>query len=250
MKRTGLTLLIALLSFVFVQAGVAVTDATWDELLKKHVSADGYVDYEGFKKDRGILEDYVIWLRGNTPKGSWSPNKRLAYYINVYNANAVFLIAEEYPIKSIMDLNDRINIPGVNSIFEKKIVQIWDAKMSLNDLENKIRKEFGDSRIHFALNCTAVSCPVLRAEAYSEAKLEAQLNEQLNRFMGDKTKNEISAKSVKISKIFEWYKKDFVAKKETLIDYLNKVQSVNIEPKAKITFLEYDWKLNDVSLKK
>ena len=62
-------------------------------------------------------------------------------------------------------------------------------------------------------------------------------------FINDPNRNRITAKKVYLSRIFEWYKGDFI-KNGSLIDYLNKYSTTKINKKAKVRYLEYDWNLN------
>ena len=43
--------------------------------------------------------------------------------------------------------------------------------------------------MHYALNCAAVGCPMLREEAYVAARLDQQLEEQALRFLSDRSRN-------------------------------------------------------------
>lgn len=219
----------------------------WDELLKKHVKAEGLVDYKGFISDKNKLEDYITLLGNTTPqKKKWSREEQLSFWINAYNAFTVKLIVDNYPLKSIKNLNPVLSIPTVRSIWSKKIFVIGGEPISLDQIEHGIlRKEFEEPRIHFAVNCASFSCPVLRAEAYLPEKINEQLEEQTVLFLNDSNRNIITADNPKISKIFSWFTKDF-KKNGTVIDFLNQyVQDVKIERGADIDYLNYDWKLNE-----
>jgi hypothetical protein len=52
------------------------------------------------------LQAYLNELSANVPTKSWSKNATLAYWINAYNAYTVKLILDNYPTKSIKDIND------------------------------------------------------------------------------------------------------------------------------------------------
>ena len=101
-----------------------------------------------------------------------------------------------------------------------------------------------EPRIHFAINCASYSCPNLLNEAYTEKNLENQLETAAKSFINDKSKNNITANTIEISSIFDWFTGDF-KKKGTLIDFLNKYSSVKINAKAKISYKEYNWNLNE-----
>ncbi|MDP5094018.1 MAG: DUF547 domain-containing protein, partial [Polaribacter sp.] len=73
----------------------AQTDV-FDTLLKKHVTKDGLVDYQSFKKDLPQLTKYTDYLATTIPNDSWSVNKQKAFWINAYNAYTILLILQEY----------------------------------------------------------------------------------------------------------------------------------------------------------
>ncbi len=58
----------------------------WDQLLRRHVSAKGKVNYEGFKADKTALDAYLQALSDNPPAETWSRAEKMAYWINAYNA--------------------------------------------------------------------------------------------------------------------------------------------------------------------
>ena len=69
--------------------------SNWDALLKSYVNKEGFVDYDGFKKDREKLQSYLTYLSNNAPQKSWSINQQFAYYINLYNAATVEVISND-----------------------------------------------------------------------------------------------------------------------------------------------------------
>ncbi|GHB27493.1 DUF547 domain-containing protein [Mongoliitalea lutea] len=222
------------------------THEQWNELLKKHVSSSGTVNYKGFKSDIKKLESYLNLLSTNAPdRKTWSREEQLAYWINAYNAFTVKLIVDNYPVKSIQDLHPKIKIPLINTVWHIKFFQIGGKDSSLDEIEHKIlRKEFDEPRIHFAINCASYSCPKLLNEAFTAEKLEKQLYAVAVDFINDPKRNKITKDSIQISQIFSWFKGDFT-KNGSIIDYLNQYSKVKISPRAKISHLKYDWSLNE-----
>jgi len=218
----------------------------WNELLKSNVKPDGQVDYKGFIREKPKLEKYLKLLSENAPdRKTWSKNQQLAYWINVYNAFTVKLIVDNYPTKSIRDLGPSLKIPLIKDVWHYKFFKIAGVEMSLDEVEHSIlRKEFEEPRIHFAINCASVSCPPLLNEAFVVDRLEEQLTRVATAFVNDPTRNNLGVTRLQLSPIFSWFKGDFT-KKGTLIDFLNKYSKVKISPSASISFLEYNWKLNE-----
>ncbi|WP_010229880.1 DUF547 domain-containing protein [Gillisia marina] len=214
---------------------VNVDHSEWNTLLKKHVSNEGLVDYKGFMKDRAQLNAYLSKLSEMKPTKDWSVQEQLAYYINIYNAYTVDLILNNYPTKSIKD---------IDGPWTKDIVPIGDVDISLGGVENSILRKMNEPRIHFAINCASSSCPKLLNEAYTAAKINEQLDRATKEFVNS-DKNEISKNSAKLSSIFDWYKKDFTENGMTLLDYVNKYSNVKIDAGTAVNYKDYDWNLNE-----
>ena len=231
--------------FVSLNYANPVQHGEWDVLVKKHVSKNGMVDYQGFLKDKKQLQVYLDKLSANKPTSKWSKNEKMAFWINAYNAFTVKLILDHYPIKSIKDI--KRGIPFVNSVWDITFIPMGKEKIDLNYIEHSIlRKEFKDPRIHAAINCASFSCPLLRNEAYYASRLDEQLNDAMRRFVNDSERNQLDKSNIKISKIFSWFGGDFKLNGLSVVDYLNKYAKKRVQPNAKIDFLEYQWELNDV----
>lgn len=212
-----------------------VAHTPWNVLLQKHVDTDGNVNYKNFLKDKQALQDYLDYLAKNEPQKNWSKAEGLAYYINLYNAATVLLILEHYPLESIKD---------INSPWGKEWVAIGSKTYSLGDIEHKILRKMDEPRIHFAINCASYSCPKLWNKAFTAADLESQLTAVTKDFVSDTKRNSIAEKEVGLSNIFKWYKKDFT-ENGSLTDYINKYSKTKISADANISYLKYDWSLNE-----
>ncbi len=217
-------------------SSVNIDHSQWDALLKNHVESDGIVDYKGFEKDRGALQEYLSMLSKHQPTDDWSVQELLPYYINLYNAHTVGLILDNYPVKSIKD---------INGPWTKAIVPIGKKKLSLGGIENGILRKMNEPRIHFAINCASISCPNLLNEAYTADKINEQLDYAASQFMNG-NKNELGENAVRLSSIFKWYEKDYLVNGTAdVIAYINQYSKVKIDKGASIEYLDYDWNLNE-----
>jgi hypothetical protein len=215
-------------------------------LLKKHVNTEGQVNYQGFITDAIAFDKYLDLLSNNPPQKNWSREEQMAYWINAYNAFTIKLIMKYYPLKSIKDIGSSIQIPFVNTPWDIKFIAIGKDRFDLNNIEHGIlRKKFEDPRIHMVLVCASKSCPALLNEAYEATSLEAQLTKQAQAFLVDNFRNKISTKDPQLSMIFKWYGMDFNRNGKTVRDFVNQYSSVKIPTDAKISYLEYDWRLNE-----
>ena len=218
------------------QASAAVPDhSAWDQLLQQHVRPDGTVDYPGFAGDRARLQAYIQEMSTYLPDSTWERNRRLAYFINLYNALTVRLIVENYPLRSIRDL------PGP---WGRELVTLGKRGYSLDDIEHKVLRPMGEPRIHFAINCASRSCPPLLPHAFSEEDLDAQLEAATRAFVNNPAHNQIGPRSASLSRLFNWYRRDFEAAAGSLPAFLNPYLDTPMAPDCKIRFLPYDWGLN------
>lgn len=235
MKTVLIFVIVSICSFAYSNQQKS-DDSLWNELLKKHVDTHGNVDYKGFLNDRVELKKYLNHLSQNPPSENESKNKRLAYYINAYNAFTVDLILENYPVKSIKDIR---NPWGQN------FIKLGEENLSLNDIEHNILRNMNEPRIHFAINCASVSCPKLYNKAFTAEKLEAQLDKVTREFINS-SENNISENELQLSNIFKWYKKDYLVNGiRSLAHYVSQFTDVKINPNAKVRFLDYNWDLNE-----
>ncbi len=204
------------------------------ELLQKYVHGPT-VDYAGFKSEEIKFDEYLEGLKNNPVTSDWSRDEKLAFWINVYNAFTIKLILQHYPVRSIQDISE-------GKPWDKNWIIIGQQTYSLNQIEHEIiRPIFKEPRIHFAVNCAAKSCPPLANQAYTPEGLNALLESQTKSFINNVSYNEINKDAINLSKIFEWYRADF----GDLRSFIAKYSREDINSDAKISFMEYDWDLNN-----
>ena len=82
--------------------------------------------------------------------------------------------------------------------------------------------------------------------AFLPNKLSTQLDQQCYAWINDRTRNEVGPNNLKISQIFDWYKADFIAV-GGVIKFVGKYNrtKIIINPKAPISYKEYNWDLNE-----
>lgn len=229
-------------------AAVTGDHVIWAELLRKYVRAGG-VDYTGFKSAESRLDQYLKILE-QTDSRTLPRNEQFAYYINAYNAWTIKLILSAYPgVTSIKDLGTFWTTP-----WEKKFVRIDGDVITLDDIEHQIlRPRFKDPRVHFAINCSAVSCPPLRSEPYQGNLLDLQLNQATRSFMNNPNSYRLKGNAFYVSRIFKWFAEDF--NNDVLGFYLEfarddlKKKLAEKKDAIQIKYLNYDWSLNDIASK-
>jgi hypothetical protein len=266
MALRSILLAMALL-FPFAAQAFDHAHAAWQGLLAKHVKpfAGGNasaVDYAALKSERAALRAYLASLTavGEAEYAKWSKPQRLAFLINAYNAWTVELVLTKYPdLESIKDLGSLFQSP-----WKKKFFSLLGQERSLDDVEHGMIRApgaFDDPRIHAAVVCASIGCPMLRPEAFVAERLDAQLDDGMRRFLADASRNRFDAASgqLRVSKIFDWYARDFEQGHQgygALKDVFGRhAAQLATSPEARtrlrkgdyrVEFLDYDWRLNDV----
>lgn len=208
--------------------------STWNTLLSRHVNSSGEVNYKGLVEDQNTLDKYLEELKANPIQASWTDNQKMAYWINAYNAFTIKLIIDHYPVKSIKDIHN-------GNPWDVKWIKLGEQTYSLNNIENDIlRREYKEPRIHFAVNCAAVSCPPLYNKAWTADNLDDLFYTRTVKFINNNKYNQINSSVAQISKIFKWYRSDF----GNFIGFINKHSRGKIGMNTKVTYNEYNWDLN------
>lgn len=234
---------------VEVRAADDALHAPWDALLRRYVK-NGVVDYDRWRSEgRGALRTYLDTLSATPSMAGWSSARQQAFWINAYNAWTVELILANPGVASIKDVVWFFQSPW--KIPLAPFPGLGKGTLTLDDLEHGIlRGTLPDPRLHVALVCAARSCPPLRSEAYTEARLDAQLDDQARAFLADRKKNtvDLAAGELRLSRIFEWYSADFDGAGGVpawVARYLPPAEAEAVRSgRLRTVWLPYDWSLN------
>ncbi len=205
----------------------------WDALLRAHVS-DGRVDYRSLAKDRRALDGYRQTLA--EARGELT----LASLLNAYNAAV---------LASVLDAGQPARVLDVKGFFKERKHVIAGRQLTLDELETSIRSRFKDPRVHFALNCAAISCPPLYERAFTPENVDAILDERTRRFLNGSGVAVDPERGLVVSSLFDWFKDDFIGKEGSVAGYLERwvrepKRRAALEARRPITFGVYDWRLN------
>jgi hypothetical protein len=197
------------------------------------------LDYQSISKDPKF-SSLIERLAAFDP-AKLEGKEKMAFYINTYNLFAIKLIADHKPKHSIRDIGT-----WFSPVWQKPAAMLTAKTISLDTIEHKILRKMGEPRIHFAIVCASLSCPDLRTEAYSAESLDKQLDEQTRSFLGNVGKGiNIEGETIYISKIFDWFAKDFASDKKPA-SVLKFIAQYNMEAGrfSEYQTLDYNWQLN------
>jgi hypothetical protein len=225
----------------------------WEQLLQQYVDDRGRVHYRAWQAiDRKTLNQWLDSTK-TFDLNTCSIDAQLAFWLNLYNALVIAEILRIYPITSIQP--KILGIPNwlaFLQFFERSIHIRSEQNYSLNRIEHgTIRPQFQEPRIHFALVCAAIGCPLLRNYAYQPETVREQLEADADRFINnpDKVRYDAATQTLYCSKIFQWYQKDFLTVAESIPAYIARYfqSTIEFDRGIKLAYLPYDWSLNQQS---
>lgn len=204
-----------------------------------------------------------------------SRDQKLAFWINIYNVMVV---------DAVIQFGVRKSVQEKRGFFVKAAYVIDGYRFSADDVEHGILRanqgnpaipggQFGgndprlalqmpriDPRIHFTLVCASSSCPPIGF--YRPENIDEQLDLAARNFInGGEVEVNVEEKTVRLSKIFQWYAPDFggsflnqlgFGDFSTVLRFVTPFISDEFAREAleketqafKVSFKAYDWGLN------
>jgi hypothetical protein len=179
--------------------------------------------------------------------------KQLAFWINCYNSLSIYGVIKK--LKSDPEFVRKGNTSWLQRVrfFALQKFEVGGNQYTLREIENDIRKDFEDPRIHFALNCSSMGCPVLKDGRYSAENIEVELDEAAKLYLSSPAGAKLDDDNniLYLSMIFKWYKKDFENTGKSIPEFV--LQFIPDDKKQyleahlddiKVKYLDYDWSLN------
>ncbi len=194
--------------------------APFTRVLQAVVTDDGSVRYGllGRAPHRARLDSVLAAIETYDLATLRTDADKMAFWINAYNALMLDAIAGQPGRQNVLGSDD-------GALFFKTPHTVGGVRVTLDEVENVIlRRKSGpaaleklqvqtlDPRLHVALNCAAVSCPRLRREAFTPARLDALLDAGMRDFAGSPRHFDVQNGEVLVSSLLDWFGADFDAR--------------------------------------
>ncbi|MEL6389660.1 MAG: DUF547 domain-containing protein [Bacteroidota bacterium] len=181
-----------------------------------------------------------------------SDSEKIVFWVNVYNGYVIHLLVE-----------DPSRFSKKNKFYKKRWLTIAGHRISLDQIEHQILRggqwKYGlgkvksafrpkwerqlrvtniDPRIHFVLNCGAMSCPavdILRQEG-----LENLLQRKMISYLQEHTIVDESDNVVITTPLMSWFRGDFGGR-SGIKDLLKSIYIIPPDMNPKIKWESYDW---------
>ena len=216
--------------------------AAWAQVLARHVDTQGRVDFAAVASAPEGLETWLAYVARVSPRSHPerfdSEQAQLAYYIDAYNALALYGV-----IRSGVAPAQKVQF------FLLRKYTIGGEQMSLYAFENDVIRKFGDPRIHFALNCMSASCPRLPQQPWTSKRLDQQLDAASQEFFNTERHLYLDdeKETVYVSEILDFFPEDFLAVAPSLTAYINRYRQPPVPIAYQVDFIPYDWSLNAIA---
>lgn len=229
-----------------------IDHSEWQKFLNRWVviNEEGIhvVDYAHMQqKDLAELKQYIHKL-SQLNIDSYNRNEQLAFWINLYNAVTISIIAEHYPVGSIEEINIS---PGLFTVgpWGAKVITVNKTALSLDEILNRIiRPIWNDPRILYALNNGSLGAADLSQSAYQGHLINQQLNEAASHYVNSLRSVQVIEGKLIVSKIYEWYCDDFGGSTHDVINhiqyYAKPPLAKQLKPIHNIESYMYNWHLN------
>ncbi len=206
------------------------------------------VDYAHFNaEDRSLLKRYVEKMT-KIDIDNYNRNEQLAFWINLYNALTVQIIADYYPVSSIEEINIS---PGLFSIgpWGKKLVIIDDSPLSLEEIQNRIiRPVWNDQRALYAINNGSIGAANLSKKAFKGETIDSALDEATFDYINSLRGVQVIEGALIVSKIYDWFNEDFGGSEQDVINHIQQFAKEPLQSQLKhvnkINSYVYNWHLN------
>jgi len=216
----------------------------WGRVLAEHVTDTGQVDFACLEKNRSDLDVYIDYVARVSPHSHPQafPTRahQLAYHINTYNALAMHNVVDFGIPHALEGFFYRLRF------FYLRKQRLGGRKISLYQYENDVIRPCREPRVHFALNCMAVSCPRLPRAPFLPERLDADLDRLTREFFADPRNLQIEhdRERIRVSEILSFYEEDFLLHNESLAGYVDQFVPDSIPASYDTVFFDYDWTVN------
>jgi hypothetical protein len=277
-----LRILSAVVALSLVSAPLGAQDAPPPSVDPLHKAFDGILDiyvrdglvyYPALKQERAGLDRYVASLAAVSAadEASWSRERKVAFWVNAYNAFVLTTVIDNYPIRRRSPEYPAGSIRQIPGAFEKRTFNAAGRTVTLDGLERDIIVPLGEARAILALGRGAVGGGRLKSEAYTAERLE----EQLASMVGDAVQRremiflDPSADTLSINPMFSWREALFVQAfadqapsifasrsplERAVLGLISPVMLFSEKEMLtantfRVVFHEFDWQLNDLTRK-
>lgn len=182
----------------------------------------------------------------------YNTGEQRAYWTNLYNELVVLVVLQHYPVDSIDKINLSTGWFSASGPWDKKLITVEGAPISLSDIENRIlRPIWRDPRTHYALNTATLGSPNLQPLPYTADNLDMLLDRGARAYVNSPRGAVVSDGKLTVSSLYIWYEDDFGGTEHGVIEHLKRWADAQLAERlatvSSIAADHFDRRLNDTT---
>jgi hypothetical protein len=240
----------------------------FDAVLDVYVR-DGLVYYRALKQERARFDRYVSSLADVEVTPDWDRNRRLAFWINAYNAFVLDTVIDNYPIRGRAAAYPSDSIRQVPGAFERRQFRAGGRPVPQEQIEKDNKVPRGDGRAGLAHGRGALGGSRLKSEAYTSERLDDQLNTMVREVVDRRELVFVDMQNgvLSVNPMFSWREAAFIEAYASAAApefsgrspleraMLGLIAPIVVRSEAqflaedrfRMEFHEFDWRLNDLT---
>ncbi|WP_020398007.1 DUF547 domain-containing protein [Kordiimonas gwangyangensis] len=132
------------------------------------------------------------------PMDTWTPDERLAYWLNLYNIAMVEQLAKHYPKRILKDL-----LYGEEALLDQKVLKVGGVPLSLNDIHHRIvLAKWDNPLVMYGFFHGYVGSPNIRREAYKPETVWSQLHQNAVEFINSNRGAKVRGGKLRVSELY------------------------------------------------
>jgi len=143
------------------------------------------------------IVDSLSTLPDDTPLAEFPQNEQLAYWLNLHNATAFSLIANDYPQSNLKKFHEKN--------WHRKVLTVAGKRLSLSDIETYIVNRWQDPRVLYGFYQGTIGGPNLRREAYTAQNVWANLEDNAREFVNSLRGIQLWDEGARVSTLYTNY---------------------------------------------
>lgn len=170
-------------------------------------------------------------LPGSVPMREWSKNEQLAYWLNLYNITIVEQIAKEYPVRKIDKLMKSSRKKP--SLWNKKLLNVADIPLSLNDIQFTIlANKWDSSLVMYGLFQGYIGSPNIMKRAFTGENVHSMLVRNATEFVNSNRGMQARGSTLLISELYKTNKVFFPNWEDDLKKHFASLVDYSYRPKV------------------
>ena len=237
------------------QSQAVISHQEWQEFLTQCVITNeegiNLVDYPHLTEANLVTLNHYITRMSKIHINDYNRNEQLAFWLNLYNALTVQIVADYYPVASIQEINIS---PGLFSVgpWGANLVAIAGTQLTLDDIQNRIiRPIWNDPRAIYAINHATIGGANLSKEVFQGNIIDTQLNKVTYEYVNSLRGIQIIEGKLVASKIYHWFIDDFGGNTQDLMVHLSQYAKEPLRSQLlksnTVDSSTYNWHLNSTN---